>query len=166
MHDEFCMVSDFPEVLRVDEQNRPHCADGASHRWRDGWELYHWHGVRIPEHQTHIITHPERITVSEIENETNAEIRRVMIEKYGQARYLQDSGARVVQSDDFGTLYSKEIAHDEPLVMVKVVNSTPEADGTYKDYFLRVPPTIRTAREAVAWTFELNTDDYAPVFES
>jgi len=49
MHQEFCIVSDFPEHILVDEQNRPHCADGPSHKWRDGWSLYHWHGVRIPD---------------------------------------------------------------------------------------------------------------------
>ena len=48
MHEEFCIVSDFPEVLKVDDQNRPHCENGPSHRWRDGWSLYHWHGVRVP----------------------------------------------------------------------------------------------------------------------
>jgi hypothetical protein len=50
--------------------------------------------------------------------------------------------------------------------MVKVVNSTPKPDGTYKDYFLRVPPTVRTAREAVAWTFDLDPTVYAPVLET
>jgi hypothetical protein len=55
---------------------------------------------------------------------------------------------------------------DEPLVMVKVRNSTPEPDGAYKDYFLRVPPTMRTAREAVAWTFGLEAEDYKPTQET
>ena len=50
MHDEFCMVCDFPEVLLKDENNQPHCEVGPSHRWRDGWALYHWHGVRVPDH--------------------------------------------------------------------------------------------------------------------
>jgi len=50
MHEKFCIVSDFPEILRVDEQNRPHSEVGPSHRWRDGWSLYHWHGVRVPAH--------------------------------------------------------------------------------------------------------------------
>ena len=50
MHEEFCIVSDFPEIIRVDEQNRPHCENGPSHRWRDGWSLYHWHGVKVPAH--------------------------------------------------------------------------------------------------------------------
>jgi hypothetical protein len=50
MHEEFCIVSDFPATLLVDEQNRPHCETGPSHRWRDGWALYHWHGVKVPDH--------------------------------------------------------------------------------------------------------------------
>ena len=48
VHEEFCIVSDRPEILRVDNENRPHCENGPSHRWRDGWCLYHWHGVKIP----------------------------------------------------------------------------------------------------------------------
>ena len=85
-----------------------------------------------------------------------------MIEIYGMARFLSDSGAKLIHSDDFGCLYRKELRNDEALVMVKVVNSTAEPDGTFKEYFLRVPPTIRTAREAVAWTFQLETEDYKP----
>ena len=50
LHEEFCIVSDFPEIIRVDAGNRPHCEDGPSHRWRDGWALYHWHGVKVPAH--------------------------------------------------------------------------------------------------------------------
>src|SRR3990167_4234518 len=49
MHEEFCIVSDFPEVLKVDDQNRAHNEHGPSHRWRDGFEIYHLHGVRFPK---------------------------------------------------------------------------------------------------------------------
>lgn len=49
MHEEFCIVSDFPEVLTVDDQNRAHNEHGPSHRWRDGFEIYHLHGVRFPK---------------------------------------------------------------------------------------------------------------------
>lgn len=38
-----------------------------------------------------------------------------------------------------------------------------ELSGTY---LLRVPPTMRTAREAVAWTFGLQDGDYEPDVES
>jgi hypothetical protein len=50
--------------------------------------------------------------------------------------------------------------------MVKVKNSTPEPDGLFKDYFLRVPPTVKTAHEAVAWTFGETPETYNPVMES
>ena len=49
MHEKFCIVSDFPERIMVDEQNRSHNEHGASHRWRDGFEIYNLHGVRFPK---------------------------------------------------------------------------------------------------------------------
>ena len=127
MHPEFCIVSDFPAEIHVDEQNRPHNDHGPSHRWRDGWALYHVHGVRVDDW---IVEHPERITVQAIESETNAEVRRVMTERYGTARYLLDSGAVAVATDDYGVLYRKEVPDDEPIVMVRVLNTTPEPDGS------------------------------------
>jgi hypothetical protein len=39
---------------------------------------------------------------------------------------------------------------EEPLVLVEVENATVEPDGTRKHYLLRVPPHMRTARDAVA----------------
>jgi hypothetical protein len=90
----------------------------------------------------------------------------VLIERYGQARYLVDSKAMEIHTDDFGTLYRKKIPGDEALLMVKVVNSTPESDGSFKDYFLRVPPTMTRAREAVAWTFGRTETEYEPVMET
>jgi hypothetical protein len=109
---------------------------------------------------------PARITVEDIESENNAEVRRIKTQRFGQARYLQESGAEEIHHDDFGTLYRKKIPGDEPLVMVKVVNSTPEPDNSFKDYFLRVPPSITRAREAVAWTFDIPEQEYDPVVQT
>ncbi|MFD4433505.1 DUF6745 domain-containing protein [Nocardia sp. NPDC058497] len=52
---------------------------------------------------------------------------------------------------------------DENVVIVEVVNSTLEPDGSNRTYWLRVPPTTRTAREGVAWTFGLAAEAYEPV---
>ena len=49
MHEKFCMVSDFPVLIKIDNENLPHCEDGPTHKWRDGWSLYHWHGTVVPE---------------------------------------------------------------------------------------------------------------------
>ena len=50
--------------------------------------------------------------------------------------------------------------------MVEVVNSTPEPDGSHATYWLRVPPDIRSAHAAVAWTFRLNEGTYRPLAET
>jgi len=50
--------------------------------------------------------------------------------------------------------------------MVRVVNATAEPDGSFKDYFIRVPPSMQTVREAVAWTFGKTAADYAPATET
>ncbi|MBN2118545.1 MAG: hypothetical protein JW730_18370 [Anaerolineales bacterium] len=109
---------------------------------------------------------PDSITVGEVQAESNAEIRRVMIERYGQGRYLEDAGAKIIHSSGDRILYRQEIPDDEPLVMVRVLNSTPEPTGEIKSYFLRVPPDITDADQAVAWTFGMTRDDYHPEMET
>ncbi len=71
-----------------------------------------------------------------------------------------------LHQDDAGTLWRAEVPGDEPLVMVEVVNATPEPGGTRRVYWLRVPPGTRTAREGVAWTFGLSEEQYRPLRES
>jgi hypothetical protein len=55
---------------------------------------------------------------------------------------------------------------DEPLTMVRVINSTAERDGSRREFFLRVPHDMRTARASVAWSFGLKPMAYAPVQET
>ena len=89
--------------------------------------LYFVHGVMVPEK---VVMAPKTLTIAEIEAEANSEVRRIMIERYGQDHYLMESNAKEIHRDDSGVLYRKEIAGDEALVMVKLLNSTPEPDGS------------------------------------
>jgi hypothetical protein len=163
MHKEFCFISDFPEIIEMDERHRLHSANGPAIKWRDGWKVYHWHGTSVPDW---VIEEPDRITIDAINKMENQEIRRVMIEIYGPSRYLTDSGAQEVQQDEYGILYRHDIPDDEPLSMVRVKNSTPEPDGSIKEYWLRVPPDCTTAKAGVAWTFHLEEKDYEPKIET
>jgi hypothetical protein len=126
-HREFVMVCDRPLAIERDADGRLHNSTGASVLFRDGRGVHAWHGVLV---DSQIIEHPELITIEQIEACTNAEIRRVLIERYGADRYLMHSGAQVLHRDRFGALYRKEIEGDEPLVMVRVLNATPEHDGS------------------------------------
>jgi hypothetical protein len=96
MHHEFCIVSDFPEFIRVDEGREPHCENGPSHRWRDGWELYHWHGVRVPAHW---IMSPETVDPAEILATREVEVRAAGISIVGMARMLDKLDYRLIDSD-------------------------------------------------------------------
>ena len=164
VHPDFCLVCGPPERLFADEQGRPHCSDGPFCSWSDGSALYAIHGVPVA---ARVVERPETMTVAEIDAQQNAEVRRVMIERFGCDRYLRESGAEAVDAEPgIGTLYRRRMRGDEPVAMVEVVNSTPEPDGTLKHYWLRVPPDTQTARDAVAWTFGVGRHAYAPQIET
>jgi hypothetical protein len=161
--EECCIVCDRPVHIHLDERNNLHDTNDAALKYRDGVGIYSVHGINIPKW---IIKEPEKITAQHIDDERNVELRRIMIDKMGQENYLKDGNSVEIHRDDFGILYKKEIPDDEDLVMVKVVNSTPEPDGTFKDYFIRVPPNMRTAHEAVAWTAGKTVETYKPIIET
>jgi hypothetical protein len=96
----------------------------------------------------------------------NIEIRRLLIEKYGFERYVKEGGFELVQQDKFGRLYRKHLPGETPVAFAEVTNSTPETDGSRKKYILRVPPSMRTAHEAVAASFGLRPEQYNPSHES
>jgi hypothetical protein len=124
--------------------------------------LYFWHGVLVP---SFAVIRPDLITPQHIHQEDNAEVRRVLIERYGWDRWLVDQGAMPVQSDRFGDLYRTDI-DGARIGVVVVTNSTPEPDGSRKKYALLVPDDHLTAHSAVASTFGLTADQYAPVVET
>jgi hypothetical protein len=93
---------------------------------------------------------------------SNAEVRRIVQERMGE-RFLWEVGARFVAGGPRGILYEVELLGERERVAryVQVRDASSE-----RMYYLRVPPTIETAEEAVAWTFGLNTDEYHPAQES
>ncbi|MBX9693061.1 MAG: hypothetical protein K2Z81_11800, partial [Cyanobacteria bacterium] len=130
-------------------------------QYADGFGLYALNGLLVDQH----IARGE-FTAFEIDKVKNIELRRVMLNRYGVAKYLQETGAHIIDQDEQGVLYMKVPMVDESIVMVEVTNSTPDADGTFRKYFLRVPPHIRKVKEAVAWTFGMNSSEYSPTEES
>ncbi|MFJ9055175.1 DUF6745 domain-containing protein [Streptomyces sp. NPDC102409] len=154
------VISERPEVLHRDEAGRLDRGDGPALAYPDGFALYAWRGMPVP---VECLESLASLTPGRIRTEENAELRRVMLEFYGYDRYLAESGAEPVHKDETGILWRIAMEGDEDVVMVEVVNSTPEPDGTHRTYWLRVPPRTRTAKDGVAWTFGLEGDVYAPV---
>jgi hypothetical protein len=157
------VICELPVELYRDEAGRLDRRDGPALAFPDGFALHAWRGMPVP---AAFLGELAGLTPQRIRDEENAELRRVMLEHYGYDRYLEESGAEPVQRDAAGVLWRIELDGDEPLVMVEVVNSTPEPDGTHRIYWLRVPPRTRTAREGVAWTFGLEEAEYVPERET
>ena len=157
------ILTERPQVLRLDEQERLHNGDGPALAYPDGFALYSWRGTPLTSEfgQRLAATTPELIRAEE-----NAELRRMMVEHYTPERFLKDSGAEPVHEDETGKLWRIEMPDDESVVLVEVVNSTPEPDGTFNVYFLRVPPHTETAKAGVAWTFGLTEDQYQPLAQT
>ncbi|QQZ57587.1 hypothetical protein IFE09_31470 [Streptomyces microflavus] len=154
------VISERPEVLHRDEAGRLDHGEGPALAYGDGFALHAWRGMPVP---AAFLAELATLTPQRIREEENAELRRVMLEYYGYDRYLTESGAEPVHGDETGILWRIALEGDEDVVMVEVVNSTPEPDGTHRTYWLRVPPATRTAKDGVAWTFGLDGAAYAPV---
>ena len=158
--EKLCIVCDRPSSLALDGQGRLHNESGPAMAFSDGYSLYAIHGVSLPEY---VIMHPEEITPAKILDQENAEVQRVMIERFGgDDRFVAESGLQPVQKDKYGELYRVEFKNgDEPLVMVHVIDASTE-----RSYWLGVPANMQTAHQAVAWTFGLTPSEYDPLVET
>jgi hypothetical protein len=146
-----------PVILKNDEQGRLHNASGPCVQYRDGWGWYAWHGVTVPEQ---IILHPEQVTREEWMQEHNLEVRRAIQERLGMERFIEMLGGICFERGRRGTLVKVWLGHDDPDGIAHYVQV--QDSSTQRQYYLRVPPSITSADEAIAWTFGLNARDYQP----
>jgi hypothetical protein len=147
-----------PKLLARDEADRLHSETGKCVEYRDGWGFYAWHGVSVPEK---VILSPEQLTREDFLNEPNLEVRRVIWERMGN-RLVSELGV-VIESGPRGVLYEVDLPSD-PERRARYVQV--QDASTDRQYLLRVPPTIQTAAEAVAWSFQLAVEEYDPAQET
>ena len=112
----------------------------------------------------HLLLKLERNTLQahDIVTCLNATIRRHLLASYGYEKFFNAMSGEVVDRHGSSELIRLRWHSDEePLVMVKVKDST-----THKHYLLRVPPDMVSCKQAIAWTFDLDEDDYDPLKET
>lgn len=158
------------ESFAEDPIGRFHNDSGPAFSYSDGFSYYAYRGIPVP---ADLIERRHEIAAFSIISEPNAELRTAMLGLFGEERFIEESGASVIDSSELGTLYrydfeppSDRWPSKEPLLMVRVQNATLEPDGTRKPYILRVPPGVGTVREAIAWTFGMREEEYHPTEES
>jgi len=74
------ILADRPSELHVDENGFLHREDGAAAVYRDGWRVYAWHGLAVPEDW---ILHPESIPPAKLRG-FDASFRRFAESKRGK----------------------------------------------------------------------------------
>jgi hypothetical protein len=145
---------------------RLHCADGPALAWRQT-KIYAWKGVVVPES---VILQPPTFAADAVRAEQDERLQHALIDIYahthGHPRAMRDLGGIMLHEDETGRLWSvnprRRPLADQPgeLRLVEVVNGTAEPDGSRKIYWLRVPPDMQTAQQAVAWTYGLTPKEY------
>lgn len=107
-----------------------------------------WRGVVVSRR---IVFEPHSLTPDEIFSERNAEVRRVMMERYGYERLMEAAQAEELDRDtDAGgerRLLRIPLQDDEDLICISV-----QCPSTGHKFVLRVPPQMTSCRQAVAWT--------------
>lgn len=144
-----------PESVKMDDQKRLHCQDGPAIRYRDGFSVYAWHGVRIPGEW--IENTKEALTPQIALSWENVEQRRCACEILGWANILRQLGSKVIDEDadpEVGTLVEVEIPEIGKEKFLRVMC------GTKREFALPVPPEMKTALEANAWTFGFEAKDF------
>ncbi|HLV99520.1 MAG TPA: hypothetical protein VKT82_12670 [Ktedonobacterales bacterium] len=150
-----------PKVLSLDAAGQLHSATGTCLEYHDGWGFYAWHGVVVPER---VILRPETLTREDVLTQENVEVRRIIQERMGSERFVAEVGGVVLDSSPGGTLYEVTLPEEDPEKVARYVQV--QDASTAQQYFVRVPPTVQTAAEAVAWTFQVGVEDYHPAQET
>ena len=160
MHEKFCIVSDFPEVLKTDSRGRAHCATGPSHRWRDGFEIYHLNGIRVPKWL--VMTDAGKIDPMLALNEKNVDVQREIIRKIGAERMLKAVGAKTV--DTFVDCHTKggNVYELKELLVGQISRKYlyyEHASVPGYWYAQAVPPNTKRAIHARAWILGMDSPE-------
>ena len=156
-----CFMSDRPRTVRWNAEGRLHNPDGPAVEFADGYGLWAYDGVRLPEQYQKPVSEWESGWLLE---EQNAELRRVLIQGLGYERLMRElealrldvwSGVSL-SPDAAGTYREVENRYElyritknvdvEPIHLLKM--TCPSTGHTHVG---RVPPDIISAFEGARW---------------
>lgn len=146
--DTVAVLTERPVELHRDEQNRLHNETGPAIAYPDGFAVYAIHGVRLPKK---VIMNPQDLTLKEINSEKNAEIKRIMRERFGEGRFLAESKASVTEVDMVST-----DTGEQPQTIMRALMKDSEgrqflvgSDGsTNRTYYMETSGDAKTCKDA------------------
>lgn len=168
-----------PETIELNDEDQLHCEDGPALAWANGDAYYFWNGIHVPRE---VAVEPEALTVEVIETEENAERRRVMMERYGVEAFFEDADAVLVDQDEDQAgnerqlfAWGEELGSRDEWTQMHSFRRRQRIDccvvkvtcpSTGREFTLQVPPDVESCQDAIAWTFDKEPEEYAPVMET
>lgn len=145
------------------------------------FDSFNVQGVQVPKH---LVIKLFELEIGDITSESNAEIRRILIEFYGITRFLNDGGAELYRKAEYSwdyphaTCYKLNFAGTDHFAL-KLINQTkepPKENGAVemldergnKIYWLWVPDPkkLPTMYDIVGETFGYAPGEYVPDVEA
>jgi hypothetical protein len=149
-----CWVCDRPIRIGLDAQGQLHGEGEAAIGFGDDSHVYAYHGVILPTKYGSL--HPHQWQASWVLAETNAEVRRALIQGIGYGRLCQELNAATIDGWREYVLLKIDLpvrarvnnreVEEEVIHMLKMT-----CPSTQHIHVLRVPPHIRSARAAAQW---------------
>lgn len=137
--------------LSLDAEGRLHNETGPALRYRDGYAEYARRGTIVPAEW---ILNPSAVDPALALTWPNIEQRRALAEILGWARVIEQLKPTVVDADpdpEIGTLLRVDLPGSPGEQFLRV------QCGTKREFVLPVPPDVRTALAANAWTYNVDT---------
>jgi internalin A len=160
--EKICIICDRPLHIRLDAENRLHAEGEPAIAFADGYSLYFHHGVKLPEKYGKV--HPDLWQAEWLLSEENAGLRRLLIQRIGYDRICQELALTELDSWQEYTLLSIEFNDDfdregnaKPIYLLKMT-----CPSTGFIHALRVPPDVRSAKEAIRWVnWDIDPEEFS-----
>lgn len=166
-----CIVCSRPCQLSLDSEYRLHAEGEPALEFPDGYKIYSYHGVTLPEKYGHI--HPNLWQAQWLLEEKNAELRRVLIQGIGYARICSELQATELDCWKEYTLLKIDADIDgfdpndfdgdddapkkEDIYLLKMI-----CPSTGHIHALRVPPDVTSAKEAIRWVnWDIDSEEFS-----
>ncbi|TAE82264.1 MAG: hypothetical protein EAZ73_14195 [Oscillatoriales cyanobacterium] len=166
-----CYLCSRPTKLSLDSEYRLHAEGEPALEFSDGYKLYSYHGVTLPEKYGQV--HPNNWQAQWLLEEENAELRRVLIQRIGYAKICQELQATELDCwkeyallridadidgfnpDDFED--DEDAPKKEDIYLLKMT-----CPSTGHIHALRVPPDVESAKEAIRWVnWDIDSEEFS-----
>lgn len=159
-----CLMTERPVRATYDEREVLHGEGAPALEYKDGSKIYAVHGIRVPEI---VVMTPWKMTLADIEKETNADVQTIMQEAWcdveldstgrhmnaGGGRWLKETGAQTLDMDVYTAYVDEETGDETQIQRALLVDKRGwkylmcSDSSTDRVYYIRVAEEAKTCRE-------------------